>query len=68
MKVEPKTYQCTACGHKQSISTNHDGECLNYCHGCSWKVNAYSGVHMFGHMYRSFKVAQEVMKPTEERR
>ena len=39
MRVEHRLYKCTACGHEKMISTNHQGECLDYCERCSWKAN-----------------------------
>jgi hypothetical protein len=62
MTVEPKTYQCTECGHQQTITTNHHGKCLDYCKHCSWRMGQYSGVMMFGHMYRTFEYVREIQE------
>lgn len=33
-----KKYTCSLCGAIKEIRTNHNGECLDYCSGCSWKA------------------------------
>lgn len=35
--VASNNHTCKNCGHVQSISTNHDMGCIDYCKGCSWK-------------------------------
>ena len=37
LKVDYRQYQCTNCGNKQNLQTNHTGPCSAYCHSCSWK-------------------------------
>lgn len=54
LKAQYRDFKCTACGHIQSMYTNHTGTCYDYCKSCSWKVSQYPGVEMFGHMYRLF--------------
>lgn len=36
--VKYRKYQCSLCGEKKDIQTNHDGDCYDYCPGCSWKA------------------------------
>ena len=55
LMVEPRPYQCTACGHKQTLSTNHTDNAFDFCHGCSWKVGAHPGIDVGGRRYRAFK-------------
>lgn len=61
VRVSAKAYKCRACGHVQTISTNHTGACFNYCDACSWKMNYCAPelcVPMFGQMYRPFDCAE----------
>jgi hypothetical protein len=57
MGLSYKGYKCRACGHVQSIQTNHKGSCIDYCKQCSWKMG-YCGeklsIPFGGHMYRPF--------------
>lgn len=60
-KVTYKSYKCRACGHVQSMQTNHTGQCFGYCHECSWKMRYCAPencVPMFGRMYRPFDYVQ----------
>jgi DNA-directed RNA polymerase subunit RPC12/RpoP len=60
-RAEWKSYRCLACGHVQSISTNHYGECFDYCGGCSWKSQGYRpdvSAQMFGRSYRRFEITE----------
>jgi hypothetical protein len=58
MKATYKPYRCLVCGHKQSIRTNHEGTCFDYCPACSWKCMGFdstgNSAQMFGHAYRRF--------------
>ena len=45
-KVRYRAYRCTVCGHEQKIQTNHDGTCLDYCKGCSWKPSCGPAYHI----------------------
>ena len=60
MKVEYRPYVCSVCGHKEKISTNHEGPVLNYCKGCSWKrdfagkENSHYIPALGSHTYRVF--------------
>ena len=55
LMVEPRRYQCTACGNKQLISTNHTDNVFEYCQKCSWTMGKYPGIDFGGRRYRSFK-------------
>ena len=35
--VSWKPYKCVVCGTVRYISTNHTGDCYDYCSGCSCK-------------------------------
>lgn len=59
-KVSYKLYKCQACGHEHSIQTNHYGQCMNYCKGCSWKAMAHPGTHMLGVWHRTFEFVSEI--------
>lgn len=65
MERMPRTFRCKVCGYEQEINTNHEGECFDYCHGCSWKSygfdNGENSAQMFGHTHRRF----EFVKPSE---
>lgn len=57
LKHAYRPFRCKNCGHEQPIRTNHEGECLDYCHGCSWKPSfgiAEYAIPMFGRTYRPF--------------
>lgn len=47
LKVKPREYECTVCGHQQSISSNHTDVCFDRCGGCSWKSAYKEGVYHF---------------------
>lgn len=42
-KYSVKAYQCTECGSKKEIGTNHWGDCYPHCYICNkqtvWKCN-----------------------------
>lgn len=63
LMVTYRPYVCTACGHKDSVQTNHTGECYHWCHGCSWTVSKYPGMTFNGRMYRKFSYVGEA--PTD---
>lgn len=60
MKVEYRPYVCSVCGHKDKISTNHEGPVLHFCKGCSWKrdfagpEHSHSIPQLGNHTYRLF--------------
>ena len=60
MKVEYRPYVCSVCGHKDKISTNHEGPVLHYCKGCSWKrdfagkENSHNIPQLGDHTYRVY--------------
>lgn len=56
MTHEARTYRCLNCNTLQTITTNHLGQCFDYCRECSWKPSfgQYS-VPMFGRTYRPFE-------------
>jgi len=63
MIVEYRDYKCRACGHVQSISTNHEEPCMDYCKECSWKCLGFApkvSQQMFGHAYRQFEFVSQV--------
>ena len=60
-EMELRPYTCVACGHEAEIKTNHCGEVFHICKGCSWMMNKYEGVMLFGSMHRKF----ECQKKTE---
>jgi len=60
MKYRP--YTCAVCGHEQEIQTNHEGECFDFCKGCSWKCmnkeedpTGENSTILFGRWYRRFR-------------
>lgn len=55
LMVEPRKYQCTACGNRQLISTNHTDNVFEYCNKCSWMMGKYPGMDFGGRRYRAFK-------------
>lgn len=57
LRVTYRPYKCTNCGHEQEIQTNHTGECMDYCKGCSWMPSQGKGYKipaLGGHTYRKF--------------
>ena len=37
MQIAYRDFKCRNCGHVQSIKTNHEMNCIDYCKNCSWK-------------------------------
>ncbi len=68
MTISWKRYKCLTCGREQSISTNHEGPCFDYCGrgdatqdaGCSWKGEGFAAgkpgqtMSYGGRAYREF--------------
>lgn len=54
-----RPYECTCCGHKEAISTNHTDLCFNYCNSCSWTCSKYPAMIMGSRYYRAFKYVGE---------
>ena len=63
LMVSFRPYECTCCGHKEAISTNHTDLCFNYCNSCSWTCSKYPAMIMGSRYYRAFKYVGE--PPTE---
>lgn len=71
LKVKARPFRCEVCGRVQIITTNHRGECIDYCGrpgtelkpgsisggGCSWAPSKGPGVPFNGRTYRRFTYA-----------
>lgn len=44
-KYSIKPYECTRCGHKSQIGTNHWGETYGPCSNCHWKYPMMGSTH-----------------------
>lgn len=66
MKLEYRPYVCSVCGQKDKIQTNHEGNVLHYCKGCSWKRDfagadkSHSIPALGDHTYRVFTLDTSV--------
>lgn len=68
MKVDYRNYKCLNCGHVQSIQTNHEEGCIDYCRGCSWKPSfgkAENAIPFNGRTYRPFVFTTEPLTKKE---
>lgn len=61
--VRYREYRCRNCGHMQSISTNHQGPCYDYCHECSWKPGWRSDPSKYGDKSLDFPFNGRTYRP-----
>lgn len=54
LKVAYRPYKCTACGHEDSVSTNHTDLCYSFCNNCSWTCGKYESLMFNGRHYSAF--------------
>lgn len=53
--VAPRQYECTVCGFKLTVSTNHTGTCLSHCRNCSWRGGVTPEGEVYSPGYRVVK-------------